>query len=173
MYLELADKNCDCKPNITIPVRDTFTGQILFFNREALAELNNEELNDVIQEAPYLMQKIAEANGNNIDFSEAQAVVMDTISSERSMSDCGPMPSPTRPGDMANWAKCTDFATLPPTKANLQQPNTMGMPQGGGINPKWGINIGVEPDPKPWFARTEVLVAAGAIVLGGIYLLKK
>lgn len=169
MYLELAENGgCNCE-NATLPVRDSQSGRIVFFNVEALKELNNEEIQDVIDEAPYLVQKIAAANNNEIEFDEANEIVMNTIAPNRQMADCGPKPGAMSP-EFNEWARCQYIAGNIENVGGQMMPQTQMMPQGG-FDPKFSIDI--EPNPKPWYARTEVLIPVGLLGLGAVYFLTR
>jgi hypothetical protein len=160
MYLELADNYLSESQNFDfdmIPVLDPITGEIYMINIEAFLMLSYEEQIEAVNQAPFLMQKIIE-QGGAMDaglFSKIREGVSNFVQKAANVINPNVTPSGT--------PKMDKPFTMDPT-FNPDKTSVSAMP---GIDPKFALNIGVEPSPKPWFARPEVLLP----VIGGVGLI--
>lgn len=157
MYLELAEcQSClnenENSPN-KIPVVDDESGEIYLINMSMFARLTPQERAEAIEQAPLLMYILEKDNYNGMEG--------------------------------ALWGKITQAVKGFVGKAKEFIGNATGS-GGGGIfggqnqtqpynpnDPRFAGSFNIEPDPKPWFARPEVMIPVGLGTLGAIYLLTR
>lgn len=152
MYLELAENCTTClseNMDDMIPVVDDQTGEIYLINVTAFAELDPMDQRNIIAQAPTLLYILEKDNWNGMEgqlWDNIKGKVQGFVGKVKNFigNVTGNMPqtAPT-PGE---W---------------FGGPGT-----GIGSDPRFSVNI--EPDPKPWFARPEVLlpILGGAVLLG-------
>ncbi len=170
MQLELADNFLsDMDQELTtLPALDPNTGEIYAINMEALALLSPEEQAEVISQAPFIIQKIAEQSGN-MDAGLFSRIKEKVGNFKDKMNKFYP------PAIIGAAIK----KRIEQRKASQIDPMTTGMdpmttPMGP-TDPKFGLNIQVDPDPKPWFARPGVIlpVIGGVVLIGALALRRK
>lgn len=163
MYLELAENctNCLSENNDTLPIVDDQTGQVYEINTSAFAQLDPETQAEILIQAEpllYIMMKD--------DFNGMEGALWDKIKSK--VSGFVQKVKGAFGGGTGNSAQTGGMFSNMFSNQNQMQPNS------GMINPKFGGSFNIEPDPKPWFARPEVMLpVVGGVVLIGVLAFKK
>jgi hypothetical protein len=180
MQLELADNFLSDMDNelTTLPALDPNTGEIYAVNMEAMALLSPEEQAEVFSQAPFIIQKISEQSGN-MDaglFSRIKEKVNNFKDKMDKFYPPAIIGAAIKKRIQAAQEK-RQAAQIDPMTARMDpmttgiDPMTTGMTPG---NPKFSFSASLEPDPKPWFARPEVLLPViGGVVLIGAFALRR
>jgi hypothetical protein len=174
MQLELADNFLSDMDNelTTLPALDPNTGEIYAVNMEALALLSPEEQAEVISQAPFIIQKIAEQSGN------MNAGLFSTIK-EKVGNFKDKMNKFYPPAIIGAAIKKRIQEAQQKRSAAQMDPMTTGMdPMTTGMDPtdpKFSFSASLEPAPKPFWARPEVLlpVIGGVVLIGALALRRK
>lgn len=182
MQLELADSFLDDDMELTtLPALDPVTGEIYAINATALALLSPEEQNEIIYQAPFLIQKIQEQTNGTMDaglFSKIRDKVKSFVTKFKGAAAGGIIGSRLGPGGaiiggligslIQRRRERRAAQMLPPEPPEVEQ---AAAEQEAAVmspaDPKFGLNIQVEPDPKPFWARPGVILP----VLGGVVLI--
>ena len=147
MYLELAENCQSClaeEMSDLLPIVDDETGEIYMINPATFVSLDREDQIKAIEQAPILMYILEKDNFNGMEgqlWENIKSKVKGFGEKVRNFFGGGsPQIAPT-PGEFFGGASQ--------------------------INPRFGFSANIEPDPKPWFARPEVLLP---VVGGGVLL---
>jgi len=156
MYLELAENCTTClseNMDNMIPVVDDQTGEIYMMNVSAFAELDPMDQQEIISQAPMLLYILEKDNWNGMEgqlWDNIKAKVQGFVGKVKNFIGNMPQTAPT-PGEWFGGS---------------------GSAGGMNVDPRFSVNV--EPDPKPWFARPEVLLPVlGGVVLLGFAIFKK
>lgn len=180
MYLELADGTCtaclsDDGNQDMIPVVDDDTGEIYMINVDAFAQLTPGQQYEALTQAPMLMYMIeSDADEGQMDgklFDRIKNAVGNFAGKVREKITGSPdipiFPWKRTPEQQAKKEAIdkgvqsitgTNFQTRPGILENILNPQSQNQQRFGG-------SFSIEPDPKPWFARPEVLIP-GLIAVG-------
>lgn len=156
MYLELADDNCTTclGDDNLIPIMDDETGKIFMINPELFVTLDPDEQQEILKEAPALMLAIEGQQNPQMAQTGARPGMLGIIQQKI----------------QGFTAKARNIITGDENKAILpwRRDNVAPAMVQQDMQPKFGASLNIEPSPKPWFARPEVLIpgiiGAGAIV---------
>ena len=167
MQLELADSFLDDDMELTtLPALDPMTGEIYSINAAAMALLSQEEQDEIIYQAPFLIQKIQEQTNGTMSaglFSK----IRDRVNAFKAKLPLGGK-LPLVAGAAAIIAairRRRAAQNLPQLSPADEQ--AAAEQEAAATDPKFGLNIQVEPDPKPFWARPGVILP----VLGGVVLI--
>lgn len=181
MQLELAENYLsDMDEDLqTIPALDPNTGEIYSINMAALSLLSPEEQAEVFSQAPFIIQKIAEQSGN-MDaglFSKIKDKVSgfkDKMNKFFPPAIIGAMIKKKIQERVANRqaAQITQMPAKMTSMTTGMDPMTTGMDP---TDPKFSFQASLEPAPKPFWARPEVLlpVIGGVVLIGALALRRK
>lgn len=171
MQLELADSFLDDDMELsTLPALDPVTGEIYAINAAAMALLSQEEQDEIIFQAPFLIQKIQEQTNGTMDaglFSKIRDKVKG-FQTKYKGAGAGVIIGGVLGSIIQRRRERRAAQMLPPEppeveQAAAQQEEAAMSP----ADPKFGLNIQVEPNPKPFWARPGVILP----VLGGVVLI--
>lgn len=167
MQLELADNFLSDMDNelTTLPALDPNTGEIYAVNMEALALLSPEEQAEVIAQAPFIIQKIAEQSGN-MDAGLFSRIKEKVGNFKDKMNKFYP------PAIIGAAIKKRIQKAQEKRAAAQMDPMTTEMDP---TDPKFAFSASLEPAPKPFWARPEVLlpVIGGVVLIGALALRRK
>lgn len=168
----------------TLPALDPVTGEIYAINAAALALLSPEEQDEIIFQAPFLIQKIQEQTNGTMSaglFSKIRDKVKGFVTKFKGAGAGAIIGSRLGPGGaiiggvlgaiIQRRRAARAAKNLPPEPPEVEEAaaqqeaaSSQGMSP---ADPKFGLNIQVEPDPKPFWARPGVILP----VLGGVVLI--
>lgn len=177
MQLQLADNHLSDMDNelTTLPVLDPNTGEIYSINMEAFAMLSPEEQDEIFYQAPFLIQKIAEQSGN-MDagiFSRIKEKVNNFKDKMNKFYPPAIIGRAIKKRIQAAQERRAAAQMDPMTTA--MDPMTTGMDPMAPTDPKFSFSASLEPAPKPFWARPEVLlpVIGGVVLIGALALRRK
>jgi len=153
MYLELADNCTNClsdNNNPMLPVIDDTTGEIYMINAEMFARMDIAEQQEAIAQAGpllYILEKDKFQGMEGALWNKIKQGVQNFIGKAKEVI-----------GNVTSGQGLNIGAT-PPQQTTPQ------------FDPRFSMSI--EPDPKPWFARPEVLLPIGIGAIGIVYLLTR
>ena len=152
MQLELADCGTTKKnKSVMLPAMDNETGQIFMINQSAFNSMDESEQRSFVAELPTTLmamkkQGLADLPGlPGLPFKPTEYT-------PGPFSFPGIMPAGFTPAPLKPFKKI-NYAAKPPSQ--------------------FSIDLDVEPDNKPWFAQTPVIIGGALVILAVGYALKK
>lgn len=158
MQLELADRGTMSKKSVMLPAMDSETGQIFMINQSAFNSMDESEKRQFVAELPTTLMAVknkgmADMPGyGQLDprrFGVDPSEIIEKIKAERERQSLLYSPTEGYP------------VTRPPV--------TPGQSPGS----RFSIDLDVEPDNKPWFAQTPVIIGGALLILAVGYALKR
>ena len=158
MQLELADSGKKSKKSVMLPAMDSATGQIFMINQSAFNSMDEAEKRQFVAELPTTLMALknkgmADMPGSgtapisprfNFDPSE---ILKERVEAERERQSLLYTPTEGYP---------------------VARPPAPGQSPGS----RFSIDLDVEPDNKPWFAQTPVIIGGAVLILALGYALK-
>lgn len=180
MQLELADSFLDDDMELTtLPALDPITGEIYAINATAMSLLSPEEQDEILYQAPFLIQKIQEQTNGTMSAGLFSKIRDKVNAFKAKLPLKGKLPGIAAIGAIVAGIRrrraAQNLPQLSPAQeqaAATQEAAAQGMSP---ADPKFGLNVQIDPDPKPWYARPGVLlpVLGGIVLIGAIALRRK
>lgn len=179
MQLELADSFLDDDMELTtLPALDPITGEIYAINAAALALLSPDEQNEIFYQAPFIIQKIQEQTNGTMSaglFSKIRDKVKGFVTKFKGAGAGAIIGSRLGPGgaiiggilgSIIQRRRARRAAQmLPPEPPEVEQ--AAAQQEAAGMapsDPKFGIDIDIEPDPKPFWATPSFILPVLGVV---------
>jgi hypothetical protein len=153
MQLELADCGTTKKNNsVMLPAMDSATGQIFMINQSAFNSMDESEKRQFVAELPTTLMALknkgmADMPGTGRALTPAE-ILKERVEAERERQALLYTP--------------TEGYPVPRPPAPGQTPGS-----------RFSVDLDVEPDSKPWFAQTPVIIGGAVLILALGYALKR